>query len=137
MNISCLDKLSTINAIFGLFHYFKPNWHRKTHFTNAQPSVHPIWTRWMPVIITWLIYDHICRLKLAKMVIFTYANQYYTQTGLDECMFSIILLIYYIIYMINWPKWPFFTILPLFWAAMGSNIFFISLIPCQLARNYS
>ena len=26
--------------------------------------------------------------------------------------------------MINGPKWPFFTILPLFWAAMGSNIFF-------------
>ena len=27
--------------------------------------------------------------------------------------------------MINGPKWPFFTFLPLFWAAMGSNIFFL------------
>ena len=45
---------------------------------------------------------------------FTYANQQYTQTGLDECMFSIRGIIYYLIYMINGSKWPFFTILPLF-----------------------
>ena len=29
--------------------------------------------------------------------------------------------------MINGPKWQFFTILPLFWAAMGSNIFLFHL----------
>ena len=38
----------------------------------------------------------------------------HSETGLDEYMFSVRGIIYYLIYMINGPKWPFFTILPLF-----------------------
>ena len=36
--------------------------------------------------------------------------------------------------MINGPKWPFFTILPLFWGAMGSNIFLFHLFHASWSK---
>ena len=73
--------------------------------------------------IFYTFFSHFCHFLHWKTP-FTYANQQYIQTGLDECMFSIRGIIYYLIYMINGPKWPFFTILPLFELQWGL-IFFL------------